>query len=53
MKELLSAKNMYPSQFEANQNVQYVNDQHLHHHRNIYSNNDEMDNQVSLSKQFI
>lgn len=36
---------MYPSQFEANQNMQFVNDQHLHQ-RNIYAN-DEMDSQVS------
>lgn len=38
---------MYSTQFEGEQNMPFVNDQHLLH-RNIYTNNNEMDNnQVS------
>lgn len=38
---------MYSTQFEGEQNMAFVNDQHLLH-RNIYTNNNEMDNnQVS------
>ncbi|XP_037052142.1 homeotic protein deformed-like [Bradysia coprophila] len=38
---------MYPTQFETEQNMQFVNDQHLLH-RNIYTNN-EMDNNQNMS----
>lgn len=39
---------MYP-QYESDQNMQFVNDQHLHH-RNIFTSN-EMDNQVSFDNE--